>query len=57
MKKGDKSRRDVAKEFSVAKSTVSFVTKEDIVATVKLNNEDHDMDAENEEYISNSQLP
>ena len=52
MEKGDKSLCDVAKEFPVAKSTVSIVTKEDIVATVTLNNEDHDMDAENEEDIS-----
>ena len=38
-------------------NTTATLTTEDIVATVKLNNEDHDMDAENEEDISNSQLP
>ena len=38
-------------------NTTATLTVEDIVATVKLNNEDHDMDAENEEDISNSQLP
>ena len=38
-------------------NTTATLTTEDIVATVKLNNEDHNMDAENEEDISNSQLP
>ena len=38
-------------------NTTATLTTEDIVATVKLNNEDHDMDAENEEDICNSQLP